>query len=76
MVGFAEGELASLWRLCVVVLVGELCGFLWLGFVGFCGWVLWFVVDGFCGFWGVMFVVLGGVGYSVGISFVFDGDVL
>ena len=25
--------LASLWRLCVVVLVGELCGFWWLGFV-------------------------------------------
>ena len=64
MVGFAEGELASLWRLCVVVLVGELCGF--------CG--LW--VMGFCGFKGVIFVVLGGVGYSVGISFAFEGDVL
>ena len=76
MVGFAEGELASLWRLCVVVLVGELCGFWWLGLWvvgdGVCG--LW--VMGFCGFKGVIFVVLGGVGYSVGISFAFDGDVL
>ena len=52
-------RLASLWRLCVVVLVGELCGFWWLGSV-VCG-------AGFCGF--------GGVGYSVGISFAFDGDV-
>lgn len=38
MVGFAEGELASLWGLCVVVLYG--------------------------------------LGYSVGISFAFEGDVL
>lgn len=47
MVGFAEGELASLWRLCVVVLVAGVCG-------------LW--VMGFCGFRGVMFVVLEGGG--------------
>ena len=52
---------------------------LWFVVGGFvvCGWwVLWFVGDGFCGLWGMGFVVLGGVGYSVGISFVFDGDVL
>ena len=41
--------------------------FWWVSSVGFGGWVLWFVGDGFCGF--------GGVGYSVGISFAFDGDV-
>ena len=29
-----------------------------------------------CGFWGVIFVVLYGLGYSVGISFAFEGDVL
>ena len=33
-------------------------------------------VFGFCGFWGVIFVVLYGLGYSVGISFAFEGDVL
>ena len=61
--------------LCVMVgglwLVSFVVCSLWLVGLGFvvCG-------DGFCGFWGVMFVVLGGVGYSVGISFVFDGDVL
>ena len=42
--------------------------FWWVSSVGFGGWVLWFVGDGFCGF--------GGVGYSVGISFAFDGEVL
>lgn len=50
----------------------------------FWGEVLWGVGDGVCGLWvmgfcgfrGVMFVVLGGAGYSVGISFAFDGDVL
>lgn len=28
------GGWISLWKLCVVVLVGELCGVWWLGFVG------------------------------------------
>lgn len=58
--------------------------FWWVSSVGFGGWVLWFVGDGVCGLWvmgfcgfkGVIFVVLGGVGYSVGISFAFEGDVL
>ena len=50
-----------LWLVGLWLVVCDLCGFLWLGFV-------------VGGWWG--FVVLDGVGYSVGISFVFDGDVL
>ena len=83
VVGFAEGELASLkgsWLRCG----GCVLWFWWVSSVGFGGWVCGLWVMGFCGFRGVMFVVLrgvmfvvlGGVGYSVGISFVFEGDVL
>ena len=50
--------------------------FWWVSSVGFGGWVCGLWVMGFCGFRGVMFVVLGWVGYSVGISFAFEGDVL
>ena len=74
MVGFAVGKehlLGDGFRFGSFVLwfvVGGFCGWWLVNSVGFYGWVLWFL--------GMGFVVFGGVGYSVGISFVFDGDVL